>query len=108
MTATDGQEALAPVEARRPDVMVFDWLMPGLDGIRVVERLRATHDETMVLMLMARDAIEDRVEGLESGADDYLVKPFAPAPMARPTPPSTQRRTTGSPHSRCSPMARSW
>ena len=81
VTATDGQEALAQVEARRPDVIVLDWLMPGLDGIRVIERLRATHDETMVLMLTARDAIEDRVEGLESGADDYLVKPFAPAEL---------------------------
>jgi len=81
VTATDGHEALAQVETHRPDVIVLDWLMPGMNGIRVMERLRAAHDETMILMLTARDAIEDRVEGLESGADDYLVKPFAPAEL---------------------------
>jgi two-component system response regulator MprA len=81
VTATDGHEALAQVDAHQPDVIVLDWLMPGLDGIGVMERLRAAHDETMILMLTARDAIEDRVEGLESGADDYLVKPFAPAEL---------------------------
>ena len=80
-TAADGHEALAQVDAHRPDVIILDWLMPGLDGIGVMERLRAAHDETMILMLTARDAIEDRVEGLESGADDYLVKPFAPAEL---------------------------
>ena len=78
VTASDGREALTQVQAHRPDVIVLDWLMPGLNGIQVTERLRAAHDETMILMLTARDAIEDRVEGLESGADDYLVKPFAP------------------------------
>ena len=81
VTATDGQEALDQVDAHRPDVLVLDWLMPGLSGIGVTERLRDAHDGTMILMLTARDAIEDRVEGLESGADDYLVKPFAPAEL---------------------------
>jgi two-component system response regulator MprA len=81
VTAANGHEALAQVETCQPDVIVLDWLMPGLDGIGVINRLRATHDDTMVLMLTARDAIEDRVEGLESGADDYLVKPFAPAEL---------------------------
>ena len=81
VTAANGHEALAQVETYQPDVIVLDWLMPGLDGIGVINRLRATHDDTMVLMLTARDAIEDRVEGLESGADDYLVKPFAPAEL---------------------------
>jgi len=81
VTATDGHEALAQVETHRPDVIVLDWLMPGLDGIEVTNRLRAVHNETMILMLTARDGIEDRVEGLESGADDYLVKPFAPAEL---------------------------
>jgi two-component system response regulator MprA len=80
-TAAGGQEALAQVQAHRPDVIVLDWLMPGMDGIEVTNRLRAAYDETMILMLTARDAIEDRVEGLESGADDYLVKPFAPAEL---------------------------
>ena len=81
VTAVDGREALAQVKAHRPGVIVLDWLMPGLNGIQVVEQLRAAHDDTMILMLTARDAIEDRVEGLESGADDYLVKPFAPAEL---------------------------
>ena len=81
VTATDGREALAQVDTYQPDVIVLDWLMPGLDGLGVIDRLRAAHDQTMVLMLTARDAIEDRVEGLESGADDYLIKPFAPAEL---------------------------
>jgi two-component system response regulator MprA len=80
-TAADGREALQQVEARRPDVVVLDWLMPGLDGIGVIDHLRAVRDDTMILMLTARDAIEDRVEGLGSGADDYLIKPFAPAEL---------------------------
>jgi two-component system response regulator MprA len=81
VTAADGREALAQVEAHQPDVIVLDWLMPGMTGIQVTEQLREGHDETMILMLTARDAVEDRVEGLESGADDYLVKPFAPAEL---------------------------
>jgi len=81
LSATNGNEALAEVQAHRPDVVVLDWLMPGLDGIGVVEHLRAAGDKTLVLMLTARDAVENRVQGLESGADDYLVKPFAPAEL---------------------------
>lgn len=79
--ATDGHEALAEVRSLRPDVMVLDWLMPGMDGLRVLENLRAAGDRTLVLMLTARDAVENRVQGLEAGADDYLVKPFAPAEL---------------------------
>jgi two-component system response regulator MprA len=81
LSATNGNEAMAEVQAHRPDVVVLDWLMPGLDGISVLERLRASGDKTLILMLTARDAIEHRVEGLESGADDYVVKPFAPAEL---------------------------
>ena len=81
VTAADGHEALAQVRTHHPDVIVLDWLMPGMDGIQVTKRLRAEYDKTMIMMLTARDAIEDRVEGLESGADDYLVKPFAPAEL---------------------------
>ena len=81
VTAGDGREALVQVRAHRPDAIILDWLMPGLNGIEVMVQLRAAHDDTMILMLTARDAIEDRVEGLESGADDYLVKPFAPAEL---------------------------
>ena len=79
--AADGQAALDQVDACRPDLIVLDWMMPELDGIEVIRRLRAAEDHTMVLMLTARDAIENRVQGLQSGADDYLVKPFAPAEL---------------------------
>jgi two-component system response regulator MprA len=81
VTATNGVEALTQRDTHQPAVIILDWLMPKLDGIQVVERLRAAGDNTMILMLTARDAIEDRVEGLGSGADDYLVKPFAPAEL---------------------------
>lgn len=81
VTATDGQEALARVQEQRPDVVVLDWLLPKLDGLTVIQRLRMAGDTTPVLMLTARDAVEDRVAGLDSGADDYLVKPFAPAEL---------------------------
>ena len=81
VTAGDGREALVQVRAHRPDAIILDWLMPGLNGIEVMVQLRAAHDDTMILLLTARDAIEDRVVGLESGADDYLVKPFAPAEL---------------------------
>jgi two-component system response regulator MprA len=79
--AADGRTALGRVDACHPDLIVLDWMMPDLDGIEVIRQLRADHDYTMVLMLTARDAIENRVQGLESGADDYLVKPFAPAEL---------------------------
>lgn len=81
VTATNGREALVQVRTHRPDVIILDWMMPEMDGIEVVQRLRSEDDQTMILMLTARDAIEYRVEGLESGVDDYLVKPFAPAEL---------------------------
>jgi two-component system response regulator MprA len=80
VTAADGQDALTQAQAQRPDIIVLDWLMPGLDGIEVARRLRSV-DNTPILMLTARDAVEDRVEGLDNGADDYLVKPFAPSEL---------------------------
>jgi two-component system, OmpR family, response regulator MprA len=81
LSADTGIAALTEIEAHRPDVVVLDWLMPGMDGISVLQHLRAAEDKTLVLMLTARDAIENRVEGLESGADDYLAKPFAPSEL---------------------------
>lgn len=81
LTATNGQEALAAIHTHKPDVVILDWMMPKLSGLDVVRQLREEENQTMVLMLTARDAIENRVEGLESGADDYLVKPFAPAEL---------------------------
>ena len=81
LTATNGLEALPLVEAQHPDLLIVDWMMPKMDGLALVRRLRDEENKTLVLMLTARDAIENRVEGLESGADDYLVKPFAPAEL---------------------------
>lgn len=81
VTASNGEDALAQVDASKPDVIVMDWMMPKMDGLRVVQQLRAEKNQTLILMLTARDAIESRVEGLESGADDYLVKPFAPVEL---------------------------
>jgi two-component system, OmpR family, response regulator MprA len=81
LTATNGLEALPLVQAQNPDLLIVDWMMPKMDGLTLVRRLRDEENKTVVLMLTARDAIENRVEGLESGADDYLVKPFAPAEL---------------------------
>ncbi|MGH9214265.1 MAG: response regulator transcription factor [Acidimicrobiales bacterium] len=75
--AADGAEALDQLGGLQADLIVLDILMPGLDGITVCRRLRQCGDHTPVLMLTARDAISDRVIGLDSGADDYLTKPFA-------------------------------
>jgi two-component system response regulator MprA len=75
--AEDGRAALDAVAAAPPDALVLDLLMPHVDGLEVCRRLRAAGDRTPVLVLTARDAIADRVRGLDAGADDYLVKPFA-------------------------------
>ena len=75
--AADGSEGLESAAAIRPDLVVLDVLMPGVDGLEVCRELRAQGSRTPILMLTARDAVADRVEGLEAGADDYLVKPFA-------------------------------
>ena len=80
LTAADGREALTQAQAHHPDLVVLDWMMPGLNGVEVARRLRAA-EGMPILMLTARDAVEDRVEGLDGGADDYLVKPFAPAEL---------------------------
>jgi two-component system response regulator MprA len=75
--AADGAEALDALALRAPDALVLDVLMPEVDGLEVCRRLRAAGDHTPVLVLTARDAVPDRVRGLDAGADDYLVKPFA-------------------------------
>ena len=75
--AADGREALERLAAAAPDAVVLDVAMPHLDGLEVCRRLRDAGDRTPVLMLTARDAVDDRVAGLDAGADDYLVKPFA-------------------------------
>jgi two-component system response regulator MprA len=75
--AQDGREALERVSATRYDAIVLDVSMPQLDGLEACRRLRSAGDRTPVLMLTARDSVDDRVAGLDAGADDYLVKPFA-------------------------------
>ena len=76
-TAADGQQALALAESFRPDLLVLDVMMPGLDGFGVVRRLRQSGKHTPVLFLTARDAAEDKVSGLTLGGDDYVTKPFS-------------------------------
>jgi two-component system response regulator MprA len=75
--AGDGAEALHRLALGAPDAVVLDVMMPRVDGLEVCRRLRESGDRTPVLMLTARDSVQDRVEGLDAGADDYLVKPFA-------------------------------
>jgi two-component system response regulator MprA len=76
-TAADGEEALSLLTDRQPDIVILDVTMPRLDGVAVCRRMRSAGDRTPVLMLTARDTVRDRVAGLDAGADDYLVEPFA-------------------------------
>jgi two-component system response regulator MprA len=97
-TAEDGQEALRTVQRERPELVVLDVLMPGLDGIAVCRRLRRDGDRTPILMLTARDAVSDRVAGLDAGADDYLVKPFALEELLARVRALLRRTVNGDPH----------
>ncbi len=76
VTAAGGQQGLTEVAQSLPDAVVLDVGMPGLDGLEVCRRLRDAGNRVPVLMLTARDAVSDRIDGLDAGADDYLVKPF--------------------------------
>ena len=89
----DGGAALAAIERSVPDVVVLDVAMPGLDGLAVTRRVRAKGLAVPILLLTARDAIPDRVAGLDAGADDYLVKPFAVDELAARVRALTRRRT---------------
>ena len=73
----DGEEALAYLDAADYDVAVLDIMMPKVDGLTVLRTLRGRDEQLPVLLLTARDAVADRVDGLDAGADDYLIKPFA-------------------------------
>lgn len=77
-TAASGDEAFIRTLEHPADLVVLDIMLTGLDGLEVARRLRAAGDKVPILMLTARDAVADRVQGFETGADDYLVKPFAP------------------------------
>ena len=74
---TSGGEALEAMAVSSPDALVLDLQLPDLDGLQVCRRIRDAGDDTPILMLTARHSIDDRVQGLDAGADDYLVKPFA-------------------------------
>ncbi len=76
-SATNGESALAQIRLKPPDLVILDLMLPGIDGLEVCRRLRGAGEQLAILMLTARDAVRDRVTGLEIGADDYLVKPFA-------------------------------
>jgi two-component system response regulator MprA len=80
-TVVDGQAALDSLALAPPDAVVLDLGLPGIDGLEVCRRMRTAGDDTPVLMLTARDAVHDRVLGLDAGADDYVVKPFALAEL---------------------------
>ncbi len=79
--AGDGAEALASISGIRPDAVVMDVMMPRLDGLEATRALRTAGHDVPILVLTARDAVGDRVEGLDAGADDYLTKPFALAEL---------------------------
>ena len=96
--AEDGDDALRLVERDAPELVVLDVLMPTLDGIAVCRRLRRAGDRTPILMLTARDAVSDRVSGLDAGADDYLVKPFALEELLARVRALLRRSVNGDPH----------
>jgi two-component system response regulator MprA len=77
VTAEDGLDALAKLTSFHPEAVVMDVMMPNLDGLETTRRLRESGNEIPILILTARDSVGDRVDGLDAGADDYLVKPFA-------------------------------
>ena len=77
VTAPDGVAALAQLSAARPDAVIMDVMLPRLDGLETTRMLRTSGNDVPILILTARDAVGDRVDGLDAGADDYMVKPFA-------------------------------
>ncbi|HEX2922812.1 MAG TPA: response regulator transcription factor, partial [Chloroflexota bacterium] len=81
-TASGAQAAFALMEKRHPDLFILDVMMPYMDGFEVCRRLRSTNSDAVILFLTAKGELSDRLSGLQSGADDYLVKPFEPAELA--------------------------
>ncbi len=93
--AADGIEAVSRASFVRYDIVVLDLNLPGLDGVEVCRQVRDREDPPLVLMLTARDAIENRIEGLDAGADDYLVKPFDFGELTARLRALTRRETPG-------------
>ena len=101
-TASTGLEALERIDRSTFDLVILDVGLPDTDGMTLTRRLRASGFTAPILMLTARDTIDDRVEGLTSGADDYLIKPFSRARRPRRGPAAPKRRESGgAPH--CGP-----
>lgn len=75
--AHDGLAGLTAAREERPDLIVLDWMMPGISGVEICRRLRDTGDKVPIILLTAKDEVSDRVAGLDAGADDYIVKPFS-------------------------------
>lgn len=75
--AADGLAGLSAVRESHPDLVILDWMLPGISGIEICKRLRTTGDKVPVILLTAKDQVSDRVAGLDAGADDYVVKPFS-------------------------------
>ena len=91
----DGLSALKSIQLRVPDAIILDLQLPDIDGLEVCRRIRRAGDATPILMLTARDAVNDRVEGLDAGADDYLVKPFDLAELLARLRALLRRRSAG-------------
>ena len=79
-TAGDGEEALLAIDERKPDMVILDWMLPSISGVEVCERIRMKEETANlpIMMLTARGEEADRIQGLDTGADDYMVKPFSP------------------------------
>ncbi|MCR5077711.1 MAG: response regulator transcription factor [Prevotella sp.] len=77
LVATDGEAALRSYSEWHPDLLLLDWMLPGMDGIEVCNHIRRTDQETPIIFLTARDAVEDTISGLRAGANDYIKKPFS-------------------------------
>ncbi len=75
-TASEGRSGLMLAREHQPDLVILDWMLPGMDGLEVCHRMRTANGSIPILMLTAKDAVQDRIQGLDAGADDYLVKPF--------------------------------
>ncbi len=75
-TAMEGRSGLMLARDHQPDLVILDWMLPGMDGLEVCHRLRTASGSVPILMLTAKDAVQDRIQGLDAGADDYMVKPF--------------------------------